>query len=291
MFVPDPTEKTVQIPVRMVDGEIQTEYGTELPLLREGTLGELIVRASDVKDKHWLDLLTREQPIVFLGKGTTVRVIMSRGASPAPGEAALPEVNRSEFLRFVRGHTADVILQTDQLLLLRGNKPGELQPCPCQIPALKRTAESLNQAYSLLSEVYEPHRRSHTGNVFDKAFAKPTEGDKWLSLRDLRDHVQAEAEAHLKILVSPWWWRGDDLGWHTTWAMIHVEPEGTHTVSVIEGQGIIRAQHYFADRAEAVYWLEGEQFERFNGAKHYPQNSPPEPPYRMVNGIEIRVNQ
>ena len=54
------------------------------------------------------------------------------------------------------------------LLGLRGTKPALLRQVECHIPHLDLAVNSLNQAYTRISEVFEPHRRSHTGNVFER---------------------------------------------------------------------------------------------------------------------------
>ena len=52
-------------------------------------------------------------------------------------------------------------------LTLRGTKKPQLLSVKCDIPALGKVANSLNHAYSLISEAYEIERISHIGNVFE----------------------------------------------------------------------------------------------------------------------------
>jgi hypothetical protein len=59
---------------------------------------------------------------------------------------------------------------------LSGPELGSRRPCnPVSpdngtqgIPALEKSAESLNHAFTLISEVFETKRRSHSGNVFER---------------------------------------------------------------------------------------------------------------------------
>ena len=61
------------------------------------------------------------------------------------------------------------------------------------IPKLNnREAFSLNQAYTLISQKYEKHRGSHTGNVFNKVFYQ--EGDDYYPLETLRNQIVYEIE-------------------------------------------------------------------------------------------------
>jgi hypothetical protein len=58
-------------------------------------------------------------------------------------------------------------------------------PCVCTIPSLNMEAESLNHAFTIISEAYETKRRSHSGNVFERAYAQNDSGH-WNNLDDLR---------------------------------------------------------------------------------------------------------
>ena len=71
---------------------------------------------------------------------------------------------------------------------LKGSKLGRLGPVKCIIPSLKEPrAESLNHAYRLVSEAFEPERISHAGNVFKKVVYVDLDGN-CRSLEDLRHY-------------------------------------------------------------------------------------------------------
>lgn len=83
---------------------------------------------------------------------------------------------------------------------LRGSKKGELEPCLCEIPSLDDLeATSINHAYTLISENFEMHRRSHTANVFDKVYFSDTNGI-WKPLEVLRERIQSAYEEELFTL-------------------------------------------------------------------------------------------
>ena len=44
-----------------------------------------------------------------------------------------------------------------------------MKPCRCKIPARDRGASILNEAYTVISEAFEPGRRSYTGHVLKSA--------------------------------------------------------------------------------------------------------------------------
>lgn len=74
----------------------------------------------------------------------------------------------------------------------------------------EQTAVSLNHAFTLLSERYEKHRLSHTGNVYERFFYE--ESDKrWYPLDDLRKGVLVGAER--KLLSDAWAEVERLLGW------------------------------------------------------------------------------
>lgn len=79
----------------------------------------------------------------------------------------------------------EVKLDADLWLLVRGDQEARLSTAPCTIPALNKEAKSLNHAFMLISEGYETKRRSHSGNVFERAYAQDQLGN-WQSLDELR---------------------------------------------------------------------------------------------------------
>ena len=57
-------------------------------------------------------------------------------------------------------------------------------------------AESLNPAFTMLSESYEPWRKSHTGNIYDRIYYQEKNG-KWYPLNVLRNAAIAKDEHQL----------------------------------------------------------------------------------------------
>lgn len=108
-------------------------------------------------------------------------------------DAPIPEMNKS--------HAVALTLDEEPLRLrLRGTKPATLQGVNCWIPSLRLNARSLNHAYRLVSERFEPNRISHSGNVFKLGYCKP--GDRWISLDVLRESATARFEMRFSRTAS-----------------------------------------------------------------------------------------
>ncbi|QDZ00122.1 hypothetical protein FQ775_06850 [Nitratireductor mangrovi] len=90
----------------------------------------------------------------------------------------------------------DLLTSTGGLwLIVKGGKAKGLQSSQFELPACvsDKPAGSLNHAFTILSEVYEPWRISHTGNVYDRFLYKEANG-LWYPLSHLRDFRLAKQE-------------------------------------------------------------------------------------------------
>lgn len=87
-----------------------------------------------------------------------------------------------------------VVLLEPLRLLCRGSKKAILMETKCKILSLNKEASSINNAYTLISEQFEP-RRSHTGNVFTKCYYQKQ--SIWFPLEDLRQAEEVNFEGWL----------------------------------------------------------------------------------------------
>lgn len=87
----------------------------------------------------------------------------------------------------------EVNLQEPLSLQLRGTKHGRLKPVKCSIPSLSKEADSLNQAFYLISSDFEPGRKSHVGNAFQQ-FWIINPGKQPFHLEELRMENEAKKE-------------------------------------------------------------------------------------------------
>ena len=187
-------EKTVRIPVRIrTHGRIDYFYGGSLPKMREGTIGDLLVPERSITEKREVCRLQQEKVVQFLPSGSVVKFAVNGSHAPADLKQHLEDVAT---LGMKKAHAVSVILDEVALALrLRGTKLATLERVTCWIPSLEIRAQSLNHAYRLISEQFEPRRISHTGNVFELGYCKPF--DRWVSLDALRKTVAARFEEQL----------------------------------------------------------------------------------------------
>ena len=227
-FDPDWTEK-VTVPVKRVGERWEFFYGGDVPV-KEGTLGELTISSSQITDARFQRQVCQETRVKILEEGATLLVALSdRGTGsyrtgPHWPEIALCDVpagtTRFEAVRVgpVRQPKSKQLRLDDQSLSgglwlrLKGLEKSELDCSTVLMPEgfHEKTAISLNHAFTMLSQKFESHRISNTGNVYDRFFYKESNG-YWFPLDDLRRGVQSQTE---RALISDLWRQVEvELGW------------------------------------------------------------------------------
>lgn len=188
-------EKTIRIPVRIgTNGQIKYFYGGALPEIRDGTIGDLVVPARSIADKKEASRLQQEHVFSLLPSKSVVMLVVDHRGTP---DELKKHVKKGVWLgsKILKG--VEVILREDLKLRLRGTKPATLEDAACWVPSLEEEAKSLNHAYRLVSEKFEPQRRSHSGNVFKVGYyVDPSH--TWTSL----DGLRSTAEASVEMLFS-----------------------------------------------------------------------------------------
>lgn len=200
MQLPIPESKTVKVSVIVENGQL-IPVDRDLKL-KDCATGELTILATAVLDETKRQELLRKINVEIMSSDTMLLAVMKPytdfGAALDPeAKNALPQ----ELMKHAfnpREHGESVAGPVDGMLIpffirmplkmeLRGGaKPARLEPCPCDIVTLKKEAFSVNHAYTLLSEVYEPRRMSHTGNVFTKIYYFNVNKRAWEPLEALR---------------------------------------------------------------------------------------------------------
>lgn len=203
---PEKHLKTVKIPVRIVNGIIELKTGGHLPQIEECTSGYLIVPEDSIKDHDIRLKLSQHDSKELLIAKTKLLMIFSRHQQVKYNtltEEYIKETSHryleSYVLRsftFPSSIVAEVILLGDLRISLHGTKLAALEPCMCESPLLDQEAESLNHAYTLLSEILEPKRLSHTGNVFLKTLYQ-TPDLIWHQIDDLRYEYEKNVEIEI----------------------------------------------------------------------------------------------
>ena len=179
-MIPDPYRKTVKIPIKIINGTLYQYPDKPLPKLKDGTIGDLVVPSYAFREQETAKQLNKEHKELFLPAKTVLIAEITVQHIPKHLRKSIEE----KLPGFLHIGVKFILLQ-DQLIQHRGSKNSKLQPCKCKIPSIDKDAKSINHAYSLISRAYEPHRISHTGNVFSKVYYK----DKyWHPLKQLRGY-------------------------------------------------------------------------------------------------------
>jgi len=192
----DKYSKTVVIPVSIKDGKIEYYGGGEIPKLNDVTIADLIVPAHAFKDQSKLKPFSEETKELILKSGERLLVQISTDSGNKLGKQyhAHLEYVRETYLHDTTGlagaRFVEIKLIDDLLIILRGTKKSTLSRCKCIIPVLNnQEANSLNHAYTLISQEFEKHRISHNGNVFKDIYYKKDK--KWLPIDSFRDALES----------------------------------------------------------------------------------------------------
>jgi hypothetical protein len=96
-------------------------------------------------------------------------------------------------------------------LLLEGMEPRAVESGMLNLPDAPglESVDSLNYAFTRLSEVFEPWRKAHTGSIYERVFYLEPDGF-WYPLKDLRDRALATAER--KLIAELWANVAEQLG-------------------------------------------------------------------------------
>lgn len=222
----------VTLPIKRVGNAWEFYFGGDVPV-RDGTVGHLNLYARDITDEKFKKRLTQEVVVRILREGTELCVALSDrtdsvkrlGHWPDKHPMSLPPgTTRIERVRIgpVRTKKTDKQLELSGVdsqgglwLKVKGLERCELSGSTVLMPNgfEPATAISLNHAFTLLSERYEKHRLSHTGNVYERFFYLDSDGN-WYPLDDLRQGVLGDAER--KLLASTWEEVERALGWRPT---------------------------------------------------------------------------
>lgn len=202
--------------------------GGQVPV-EDGAEAELRVAISQIEDETFTERMTVRGVIPILAKGTDLRVLLS-----IKDVRSIPEENRKHltkvheviqevgfvndrnrytaeacFLSVKLGEPTDRQMSSENLpdgglwLIFEGSTPLEIRSSRIIIPQPITTQEaiSLNHAFTILSEIYEPWRKSHTGSIYDRFFYQE-KNLKWYPLGLLRDARKADQEQ--KVAQDLW---------------------------------------------------------------------------------------
>lgn len=212
--------KTIRVPVKLVDGRWELLYGGDVKV-EDGAIGELHLDQMYFSDKKFLKALTFRRRVAILQPGTELRVALTikreldsklrQFLSPIDETRHTHSSKLSVDTRFVPiylGGPTDAqrkkkVEQGGLYLLLEGMEPRAIESGMVLLPAAPdlEPVDSLNYAFTRLSEVFEPWRKAHTGSIYERVFYQDDDG-YWYPLKDLRDSALASAER--KLIKDLW---------------------------------------------------------------------------------------
>jgi hypothetical protein len=228
----NPIPKRLKLPVHLVNGRWEFFYGGAVPV-DNGTQAEMVIDSARITDKDFLHRVTQRVVSHCLSRGTRLMVALSirtvptgsRFWSPHSNDAQSIKVNLqhlpSESTRFVpvflgsvtRPHTTQ-LFEEDGGLWMVVSGVGECELFSSSVdfePELAMdSAQSLNHAFTMLSERFETHRLSHTGSVYSRVFYQESD-NYWYPLEYLKGAALSRAEH--KVMAAHWQAIEDQLGW------------------------------------------------------------------------------
>jgi hypothetical protein len=176
-------QKHLRIGIRFDGASFVLLDGDPLPALVKDCIAELVLAPECIQNAKLRASLTGQKGILLLKEesrvlcgvsSTMIDDIFAEGLNPS---GPVPIHTAYKFV--------EITLNADLWLQVRGDQEARLSSCPCKIRALNKEAESLNQAFTLISETFEIKRRSHSGNVFERVYAQDEHGN-WQSLDEFR---------------------------------------------------------------------------------------------------------
>lgn len=213
-----------RVPVRFIQGRWEYFFGGGVPV-REGTIADLLVQKGSIADPIFLNTLSRRTEHRMLEEGVALRVALTvREAVESKLQGYLIRMDATELAdeffssprpaetRFVEIEVGPATTQSARhrkqagggvWLQLEGSLPKGVVSSSVIVPAAisAKPLDSLNHAFTRLSEHFEPWRKSHTGSVYTRIVYKELD-QKWYPLDRLRR--AAEAKEERSIMRDKW---------------------------------------------------------------------------------------
>ena len=186
--------KKIKIPVKIENGRI-TYLGEDiLSKLKNGSKAELQITDNCLNDLKLRSKFLDSEIFTVLEPNQTLLVEM---------QPKIYSREIKEYFEYVLSKCntykpcfAEVLLLSQLQIEFFRHKKSTFRPCKLNIPFINKEALSLNHAYTLLSERIETHRRSHTGNVFERVFFQ--KDNSWYPLQVLREEFEQKLN---------WWFK------------------------------------------------------------------------------------
>jgi len=218
----------IRVPVKFVEGKWEFLYGGGLPI-KPGTIGDLIVEKAQITDQKFLALLSRKVEYKMLKEGAELLIALAvRAGSELSAELrkhlispstiqlgtdyfSVPRSRETRFVKVSIGPPTRRQVQQRQSadggvwLQAEGGRTKGILVSSVFVPdeISKQPLDSLNHAFTKLSESYEPWRQAHTGSIYTRALYQE-KNEKWYPLEVLRTAATAKDE---HALIKEHWSR------------------------------------------------------------------------------------
>jgi hypothetical protein len=209
------SSKVIRVPVKLVDGKWELLYGGPVKV-KDGAVGELHLDRVHFTDKAFLNALTEKRKVPVLPSGTELRIaltiksdldqrlrpfLLDYASTPHDRTAKISAETRFVSVRLVgptQAQQRQKIEAGGLWLCLEGMEPRGVESGMVDLPHTHEleAVDSLNYAFTRLSEVFEPWRKAHTGSIYERVFYQERNG-RWYQIKDLRDRALASAERQL----------------------------------------------------------------------------------------------
>ena len=183
----------LKIPVHFINGSWEMTLGGKIPV-KDGATGALHLREDYISDKELASILKKKQTIEILEPDTSLMIAVSPSENLSQETKKHLKNIRNSFYYKDRLGTNDQFIEVicgGLSLILEGLTPKGIKSGTIILPDIdthpefSRTATSLNHALTILSEIYETKRISHTGNIYKRVFYKDT-NNQWYPIEELR---------------------------------------------------------------------------------------------------------
>jgi hypothetical protein len=217
------SDRDLRIPVRFVDDRWECAYGGVVPVVN-GSEAELVLNGRAISEQSFLGRMKAKDTIPVLDQDAALYAYLAtKDQSDLSGqsknhliawETMSPKIAIEHIENWSTGGLSLVKVTigkpTDQQakkfqtskgglwLLTEGPKAVGLQSTTICLPepVFKNPVNSLNHAFTKLSEMYEPWRISHTGNVYQRFLYEEKDG-RWYPLELLRNAALAKKEQEI----------------------------------------------------------------------------------------------
>lgn len=224
--------KRLKLPVRMVDGGWEFFFGGAIPV-KEGACAEIFLETSTITDKEFVARVTQKVLTQCLPQGSVLMVALSVRELPFHPILWWPNSQTAKSIKVHHGDLPSVTSMFVPVTLGPADRPNAQGLLPdggglwltvsgfgeCELSSSTvlfpeelaiDPAQSLNHAFTKLSERFETHRLSHTGSVYSRVFYLES-NDYWYPLESLKNAASARTEH--AVMSASWKVIEEQLGW------------------------------------------------------------------------------